>query len=174
MNPSQRINQDSGKVEYYTPPEIVEAARKTMGSIGFDPFSSDIANRTVKAFSFRTIASGELTFTRPWGTTDNRQTVWMNHPFSRAMNRRCIDKLISEFMLGNVRAACCITFASTSEAWFRPLLDYPQCYLSPRTNYLDEHGNKVRGVTKGSVVTYLGYDLDRFRIAFETLGVVKV
>ncbi len=179
MNPAQHINQDSGKVEYYTPPEIIEAARATMGSIDFDPFSCEIADRTVKAeLGFFTKEHGEMVFQIGWNVWPGGRagTVWMNHPFSRAMNKRCIDKLISEFKAGNVHAACCITFASTSEAWFRPLLDYPQCYLSPRTNYLDEHGNKVRGVTKGSVVTFLGPDsmLPAFRQHFGPLGAIKV
>ena len=180
MNAAQRINQDSGKVEYYTPPEIIEAARAAMDGIDLDPFSSDIANLNVKAEVYFTKDHGELTFTEDW-RLDRRNpwkkgipSVWMNHPFSRTMNARCIQKLIHEFKKTHIRAACCITFASTSEAWFRPLMDYPQCFLSPRTNYLDEHGNKVRGVTKGSVVTYLGYDIDRFRRAFEKLGKVKV
>ena len=176
MNPAQRINQDSGKVEYYTPPEIIEAARATMGSIDLDPFTCATANKTVKAPHIYTKRSGERVFIESWIVGGRPSNVWMNHPFSRTMNKRCIDKLISEFKAGNVHAACCITFASTSEAWFRPLLDYPQCYLSPRTNYLDEHGNKVRGVTKGSVVTFLGPDcmLPYFRERFRGLGRTKV
>lgn len=180
MNAVQHINQDSGKVEYYTPPEIIEAALDTMDGIDLDPFSSDIANLTVKAAVYFTKDHGELTFTEQWNL-DRRHpwkkgipSVWMNHPFSRTMNARCVQKLIHEFKKNHIRAACCITFSATSEAWFRPLMDYLQCFLSPRTNYLDKHGNKVRGVTKGSVVTYLGYDLTRFQIAFEQLGKVKV
>lgn len=168
------INQDSGKVEYYTPSNIIEAAREVLGAIDLDPFSSLAANATVKAYAYRTRISGERTFTDPWTVDGKRASVWMNHPFSRAMNARCIRKLIDEYEKHNVRAACCITFASTSEAWFRPLLDYPQCFLFPRTNYLDAQGNKVRGVTKGSVVTYLGPDTARFARVFSALGTVKV
>lgn len=129
MNPAQLINQDSGNVEYYTPPEIIEAARATMGNIDFDPFSCEAANRTIAAIWFSIKEDGELAFTRSWKFKE-QTTVWMNHPFSRAMNKRCIEKLIHEFKAGNIHAACCITFASTSEAWFRPLLDYPQCFPS--------------------------------------------
>ncbi len=173
----QLINQDSGKVEYYTPSNIIEAAREVMGSIDFDPFSCEAADRTVKAeLGFLTKEHGERAFEIAWNVWPGgmQATVWMNHPFSRAMNKRCIEKLISEFKAGNISAACCITFASTSEAWFRPLLDYPQCFLFPRTNYLDAQGNKVRGVTKGSVVTYLGPDTARFARVFSALGTIKV
>lgn len=92
MTASQLINQDSGSVEYYTPPEIIEAARATMGSIDTDPFSCEIANRTVKAAIIFTKEDGESTFNLEW-----HGNIWMNHPFSRAMNKRCIEKLIHEF-----------------------------------------------------------------------------
>ena len=46
-NAATLINQTSGKVEYYTPADIVEAARRVMGSIDLDPASSPAANETV-------------------------------------------------------------------------------------------------------------------------------
>lgn len=105
------------------------------------------------------------------------QTVFMNMPFRRETNAQWINKFISEFEYGNVSSALCITFASTSEKWFRPLLDHPQAFLSPRTNYLLPDGSVMRGVTKGSVVTLLTDSmkvLARFRTHFSPLGVVKV
>lgn len=126
-------------------------------------------------------------------------TVWMNHPFGSSQqpckagccraecvgrgwhtasylpgNREWIGKLIEEYKRGNFVQACCTTFAATSETWARPLLQYPTCFLAPRTNYLDESGREVKGVTKGSTVTYLGPDLDRFAWEFCVYGEVKV
>lgn len=152
-NAAQLINQDSGDTDYYTPAPIVDAARLTMGGIDLDPASSEIANRTVKATNY---------FSRDglsqiwWGR------VWMNHPFARGANADWIDTLVGSYELGAVSQACCITFASTSERWFQPLLNYPQCYLSPRTNYYLADGSVKRGVTKGSVVTYLGSNIGPF------------
>lgn len=165
MDNAQRINQTSGKVEYYTPPSIIEAARKTMGRIDLDPCSSAKANETVKAKKFYS----QDGLTRMW-----MGRVWMNHPFSRKENPLWVDKLIYEYKHGLVEAACCITFASTSEAWFTPLLRHPQCFLIPRTNYLLPNGEIFRGVTKGSVVTYLGKNVQLFREHFEKLGVIKI
>ena len=65
-------------------------------------------------------------------------------------------------------------FLDEGESWFKPLLDHPQCYLHGRTNYYDQTGNKVRGVTKGSVITYLGKDIKAFYEAFKHLGTIKV
>ena len=162
ISPHLLINQSSGNVEIYTPSAIIEAARRTMSGIDLDPASSETANLRVKATRFFTQAD------------DGLSKVWQNHPFSRALNAKWINKLVSEYKAGNITAACAICFASTSEKWFRPLLDYPQCFLTPRTNYLLPDGTVYRGVTKGSVVTYLGSDTASFAREFAALGVVKI
>lgn len=169
MNSAQLINQTSGDVEIYTPQRIVDAAREAMGgTIELDPASSFEANIIVKAQFYLTKDDDGLS--KRW----HCGTLWMNHPFSRAGNAKWINKLLESFKRGDVGMACCITFASTSEEWFRPLLDYPQCFLWPRTNYMRPDGTVYRGVTKGSVVTYLGEDVLAFKAAFYGLGTVKV
>lgn len=174
MNAAQHINQSSGNVEIYTPGNILEAARLTLGAFDLDPASSSAANERVMAARIFTQADDGLS--QPWSGR-----IWMNHPFGKKDkktghpgNSAWIDKLESEFVAGNVTAACCICFASTSEKWFRPLLFRPQCFLSPRLNYLLPNGSVYRGVTKGSVVTYFGYSPARFAKAFAALGVVKI
>lgn len=169
MNQShQLINQDSGSVEYYTPSEIVEAARICMGGIDIDPFSCERANQVVQAAHFFTKEDDGL-------TKDWNGRIWINHPFSRKNNLICIDKLFLEHTKHMVEA-CCITFASTSEAWFQPLLRRPQCYMSPRVRYQNPDGTIFQSPPKGSVVTYVGpgSGLTRFASAFQHLGVIKV
>lgn len=80
---------------------------------------------------------------------------------------------MAEYKAGATTQACCITYACTSERWFQPLLAFPMCFLVPRTNYYLPDGTLKRGVTKGSVVTYLGSGVARFRAHFASLGVVK-
>lgn len=167
MKNHQHINQDSGNTEWYTPIDIIEAARQTMGFITLDPFSSAKANENVKASIYFT--KDEDGFIKSW-----KGSVWCNHPFSRENNKRIANKVISEYESGNIRECCMITFAATSESWFKPLLKYPQCFLWGRTNYYDENGNKVKGVTKGSVVTYIGENVECFYENFKHLGEVKV
>lgn len=167
MTSDELINQTSGKTEYYTPQPIIEAARTCLGGIDLDPASSELANQRVKARRFFTEAENGLQ--QIWN-----KTVWMNHPFSRAQNKLWIARLEHFYSSGYVTAACCITFACTSEQWFQPLLRRPQCFLVPRTNYYLPNGKLKKGVTKGSVVTYFGPDLEAFKDAFAKLGVVKV
>jgi phage N-6-adenine-methyltransferase len=168
MNNHQLINQTSGRTEWYTPPEIIEAARRTMGEIDLDPASSEHANLTVLADRIYTEANNGLL--QSW-----EGNVWLNHPFSRQYNADWINKLISEYENGNIDQACCITYASTSEQWFRPLMSYPICFIHGRTNYIDpDTGKPANGVTKGSCVTYLGDNVDRFAYEFRELGTVLV
>ena len=196
MTNAKLINQSSGKTEYYTPTEWTDAARKCLGFIELDPASSVVANQSVKAQRIYTIDQDGLS--KPW----KAKTLWMNHPFHRG-ERACpsdhskckkvtcvkrghhitkdipsnidwIQKLICEYESGNVEEAICITFANTSEAFFRALLKYPQCMPNGRVQYRNPNGSISNSVTKGSAVTYLGSNLDRFIEAFKPLGTIKI
>jgi DNA N-6-adenine-methyltransferase (Dam) len=167
VNNASLINQDSGDVEYYTPEFVVEAVRQVMGCIDLDPASCAEANKTVKAVEYYTLEADGLT--KSW-----YGHVFMNHPFSRMGNKPWIAKLVNEYKYGNVVQACCICYASTSEGWFQPLFDYPICFLSPRTDYYDKDGKKKNGVTKGSVVAYLGRSPGKFYRVFRSLGRVML
>lgn len=191
MQSHQLINQTSGIVEYYTPTKIAEAARRVMGRIDLDPASSIAANEFIKAERIFTEADNGLA--HEWFGK-----VWMNHPFHAGWNacddacqrKTCekrghvyhdipsnedwISKLETGYKHSRVVEACCITFAATSERWFQPLLKRPQCFLSPRTNYLLPDGSTLKGVSKGSAVTYYGEHVDRFAAEFCAFGQVKV
>lgn len=188
----QLINQTSSDVEYYTPVEIVEAARRVMGGIDLDPASSENANRIVRAAQIYTAYDSGLE--RGWPGK-----IWMNHPFGRAEetceivcekkiknkkhvchdydlygNAAWINYLEGEYLAARTVEAHCITYACTSEAWFQPLMKRPQCYLTPRTNYRLPDGTIKKGVSKGSVVTYYGTNLEAFAREYAPLGTIKV
>lgn len=167
MKNHQNINADSGSDEYFTPSEIVDAARRVMGSIDLDPASSLVANQKVKAARIFTLADNGLS--QQW-----EGTVWLNHPFGKTTNKTWISKICSEYASGRIPAAICICFASTSEQWFRPLLVQPQCFIHRRTNYFLPDGTLKKGVTKGSVVTYFGRNVKQFAIEFSEIGTVKI
>lgn len=163
MNKAQLINQTSGCVEWYTPPYIIEAVRKTLGLIELDPASSPKANEIVQADKYYTIQDDGLCL--PW-----MGQIFLNHPFGKTDNAIWIKKLVGEYNLGHISEACCITYACTSEKWFQPLFNYPMCFISPRVNYIGVDGKTVKGVTKGSVVTYMGNFEYDFIKGFDGLG----
>ena len=163
MNPAQLIHQDSGNQEWMTPQFVIECARGVLGVIDLDPASSALANERVIAcryFDKETDGLNQEWFGR----------VFLNHPFGRHSNPDWISKFVGEYDSGRVDEAINICFAATSEGWFAPLMRYPQCYLRPRTQYVLPNGETARGVTKGSVVTYLGPNVDRFFEVFRARG----
>lgn len=200
MQAHQLINQDSRNYEYYTDPAYTNLARQLLGGIELDPASSPAANRHVKADRIFTIDDDGLS--QPWTC----KTLWINHPFSRGearcttdrskcnkkvckdrgyhideripSNKEWIDKLVNSFKTGAIRGeALSITYAATSETWFRPLQQYPQVYLVPRCNYFLPNGKIKKGVTKGSVITFLTRERDRihdFQSIFGNYGEVHV
>jgi hypothetical protein len=215
MTAHKLINQSSGNTEWYTPLEIVAAARRAMGGIDLDPASSQRANDCiVKATRFYE-APGYSQYIDP--AIDTRLPVrhyhgqggldrewhgriWLNHPFGNgesACKPGCkkkvcpkrgyhlgtdlpgsaywIRELLHEVMMGNVTEAYTICFAATSENWFKPLKIFPMCLIDGRVNYLDpETLQPVRGVTKGSVVFYLGTNLNAFYDNFKQFGAIYV
>lgn len=161
------ILQDSGNTEHYTPPHIIEAARKAMGGIDLDPASCATANAVVKARKFYTVADDGLA--QPWNGR-----IWLNWPYSRKGNPAWVSKLMREYKEGRVQQACCICYASTSERWFHHLLKLPQCFLFARTRFIGSDGKVQPAPTKGCVVTYFGANVQGFAGAFQGLGEVKV
>lgn len=127
MNAVNRVHQDSGQVEWYTPSPIIEAAREVMGEIDLDPASSAAANETVGADRFYTRDDDGLT--QPF-----YGRVWLNPPFSDAA--RFVARLVAEYEAGRVREACVITFASLDTEWARRLAAFPRWYPEGRLAYV--------------------------------------
>lgn len=65
-------------VEHYTPPEIVEAARATMGGIDYDPASCAEANKIVRARAFTAPPLNGLDV--PWDLEGAPTKVFLNPP----------------------------------------------------------------------------------------------
>lgn len=153
MDNAQLINQDSGDTEYLTPREIVAVARQLMGGIDLDP-ACEYEAAVYQGYGPETLYFGKEQngLSQVWA---NR--VWMNHPFSRAENHLWIGKLVAGYQERAIPQACCITFASVSEAWCQPLLaNGMQFFFRGRINYIDPvTGQPKRGATKGSMFTWL-------------------
>lgn len=193
MTNEQLVNQSSGDVEKYTPSYIINAARVVMPIIHLDPASCQNANEIVGALRYFTKKDDGLS--KPWLA----QNVWLNHPYGKpektckatctkkkcrirgfcisediAGNEDWINKFINEYKLKHFEQGCCLTFASTSEGWHQPLLNFPQCFIRGRVSHILASGEAQDGTPKGSCVTYLGPNVKEFAAAFGHLGRVKV
>jgi DNA N-6-adenine-methyltransferase (Dam) len=159
------VGANSGVPEWYTPADLIDAARDVLGSIDLDPASSPLANETVKAERYYTVDDDGLT--RPWAGQ-----VWMNPPYTAGLVDRFVAKLLDEFHAGNVTAALVLTNNSTDTRWWQSLARRSRvCCLAGRVRFLDEDGNP--GVPlQGQTVCYLGDDTSLFTERFDEFGVV--
>ncbi|MEH6711602.1 MAG: DNA N-6-adenine-methyltransferase [Paraglaciecola polaris] len=186
----QNVNQTSGNVEIYTPGNLIELAKRVMGPIDLDPASSIVANRTVGAAKIYTKRGnglakpwfGNVWMNHPWGAKENKckthcdKTICKKrgHHLTQALpgNAAWIEKLITEYESGKVKQGMCITYASTSEKWFKPLTDYPICFLHGRTSFLTPEGDELNQNTKGCAITYFGEQYSKFDTVFSEVGAV--
>jgi ParB family transcriptional regulator, chromosome partitioning protein len=102
----------TGNNEWYTPTEYIECARRVMNSIDLDPASNDIAQRTVKADRYFTVADDGLA--QEW-----QGRVWLNPPYSQPQIQQFIEKLVAEYESGRMSEAILLVNNSTDAKWFQ-------------------------------------------------------
>lgn len=93
------VGNNAGESEWFSKPELVDAAREVMGGIDLDPASTGIANEVIGALHFFTKDSNGLV--QPWAGR-----VWMNPPYSQPAIADFCDKLAHHFREGDVTEAC--------------------------------------------------------------------
>lgn len=136
----------SASAEHYTPRAIVEAARVALGgAVDLDPFSCALANRTVGAALFYSLAAGYDGFALPW-----HGRIFCNPPggkHGKASNqKRAWFRLASEYRAGRVTAAIFVCFdlgllqitQHAPPAGLALPLDFPICYPARRIAYLTD------------------------------------
>jgi ParB family chromosome partitioning protein len=104
-----------GDYEWYTPKEIVDAARQVMGGIDLDPASCGFANRIVKAKEFYTETEDGLS--KQWAA----DRLFLNPPFKDPIVRFFAEKLLESFRAGSVKQAVWLSNNSTDVRWWHQL-----------------------------------------------------
>ena len=160
--PHSHVANNSGNNEWYTPAEIIEAARKAMGSIDTDPASNDIAQKVVKSESYYTIETNGLDKT--W--TGN---VWLNPPYSGDLIGRFIDKLCYERC--NYEQAIVLVNNATETEWFNKIIGIASavCFLKSRVKFWMPDG-KTGAPLQGQALLYIGNNTQHFFTSFSCKG----
>ncbi len=144
--------------EWYTPGQIIAAARRVLGDIELDPASCALANQTVRADRFLT-----------WPA----RSVWLNPPYCKTAGVSNQElwtvKLIQEYEADQVEQALLLVNAATETRWFQRLFAYPMCFIRGRLRFTNPQ-NIDTGATVGSTVVYFGPLADLFFSAFDGLG----
>jgi phage N-6-adenine-methyltransferase len=159
------VSNNSGEAEWYTPPEFIAAARRTMGGIDLDPASAELPQQIVKAATYYTAETNGLD--KAWS-----QRVWLNPPYGTDLIRKFIGKLIGHFEAGDVPEAVVLVNNATDTVWFQMLAEVASCICFPkgRIKYLDSTGAPAKTPLQGQSILYLGDNTDAFCEHFEKFG----
>lgn len=156
----------SGSAEWYTPPEIIEAARMVMGGIDLDPATCDLAQETIGAAEYFTAEDSGLS--REWSGR-----TWLNPPFSDP--DPFIDKLLAGHASGEIPEAVLLTSNCTDTAWWHRALSRCSaiCFTRGRIHFYNS-GGVHRSPTNGQSLFYFGKDPGRFEEEFSQHGSVVI
>jgi ParB family chromosome partitioning protein len=152
-------------VEWYSPADIVEAARDVLGSIDLDPASCDIANGTVKASRIYTADDDGLAH-------DWRGNVFLNPPYRQPDIAQFAAKFANHAKAGDIRGIV-LTNNCTDTRWFSDLASVATAYCFPRfrCRYWQPDRDASTAL-QGQVIVYAGPEPDAFCRRFATLGLV--
>ncbi len=162
------VSHATGNYEWYSPSDVVEAARVVLGDIDLDPASSELANTKVGAARFFTLEEDGLS--QPW-----RGRVWMNPPFAQPA-----IGLFAEKLAASMRATC---RRRSSLSTTRPRPRGSRRWLPSRRRSAFRHGASSFGTLTATTPSrfpckakpcYFGRDVDRFCDGFEPFGQVWI
>jgi phage N-6-adenine-methyltransferase len=161
------VTKYTGEVEWHTPAQWVEAARRVLGAIDLDPASSDRAQETVAAKRHFTKEMDGLA--RPWAGR-----VWLNPPYAAGLVDRFVGKLVEHVRAGDVAAAVLLTDNRTETEWFHRAAGACQriCLKRGRISFVRPDGAGADASTSGSVFFYFGGHPDVFDDVFGPFGLL--
>ena len=157
--------------ECYTPGNIVDAARASLGgTIDLDPFSCREANKVVRAAHI--FSKKDDGFAQSWWGR-----ILLNPPFSFLRYGAVTDKVRLELKSGRVVAIVMVVNANVETAWFRALagLAARVCFLDRRVQFTRPNAKPgASGNTRAQAILYFGPFPFLFDKAFEQIGTLWV
>lgn len=158
------VAHNTGKSEWYTPPEYLAAARAVMGAIDLDPASSAIANETVRARRFYSKENDGLN--KEW-----RGRVWLNPPYTSELIGLFIEKLVVGIECGEVAEAIALVNNATETGWFNALIGVSSAIVFPRgrVKFLTPEGEPGAPL-QGQAIVYAGKSPQEFLDSFSAFG----
>ena len=161
------VANNSGNMEWYTPPEIIERARLVMGVIDCDPASTAQANEIIRADCFYTIEDDGIT--KPWNGC-----VWLNPPYGQPEIAQFAEAVVAKNAAREFDQACVLVNNATETNWFQSMLRdcTAVCFLKGRVKFIDCDGNATGAPLQGQALLYFGDDASVLQEHFGDLGVV--
>jgi ParB family chromosome partitioning protein len=126
--------------------------RSVLGSIDLDPFSSALANETVKADRFLTVADDALG-DAPWCVSP--VTAFLNPPYGKGV----IDAAVARFLIAlpGLSSAIVLVNNATETHWFQKLIQTCNvaCFVNHRIAFVSPDNKQESGNTRGQVFMLL-------------------
>lgn len=156
----------TGDNEWYTPAEVVDAARQVLGVIDLDPASSEQAQRNVQAMQYFSLADDGLK--RMW-----HGNVWLNPPYAQPFIEEFADKMIAEIAACRVKTAIMLTHNYTDTAWFQKLAVAASaiCFTRGRIRFESPTGD-LASPTQGQAFFFFGANPGQFFEVFRPFGFI--
>jgi ParB family transcriptional regulator, chromosome partitioning protein len=160
--------------EWYTPPWIIEKARRLLGRIDLDPASCQRSQEWIKAFWWYGLdhpqASNRDGLAMPWAGR-----VGLNPPYGKAQGKsnaeRWSGRLMEEYAKGNVSAALLLVNSTHGYRWYEHLWrSYPCCLLEERVQFVGADGLTHGPAKRGQTLVYMGPYVDGFGETFAPYG----
>jgi len=158
------LNPKASIQDYFTPSELVDAAREAMGGIDLDAASHWIANRTHKIPDYFDI--NRSAFDNPW-----HGRVWLNPPYGD--NAPWFREIERYAKCGDVTQLCMLSpvWAFTTHL-ARPVMDLSSAFLllSPTPKFWGNSQGRT-GTNNPHGILYIGPRRDEFLRAFADHGI---
>ena len=160
--------------EWLTPPDVIDRARATMGSIDTDPATCAIANAWIGARLCYSKAIDGLNLQYPW-----EGNVWLNPPYGQGQNSAGMfcTRLIRKLEVGNVTAAItCLNLNSAGAHWFDHVWAHATRHLiwRGRIDFISPDNSADSSPSKGTILSYFGGDPAAFDAQFKDVGTLLV
>lgn len=157
-------SQKAGVQDYFTPPEIVDAARRAMGGIDLDAASHPLANRTHKIPDY--FHTGRSAFDNDW-----YGRVWLNPPYGN--NAPWFERILHFVEAGAVEQLCMLSPMWAFQTKIaRPMMERTSglILLSPTPKFWGNKDPEKTGRNDPHGVVYIGPNGQQFHHAFAPFG----
>lgn len=158
--------------ENYTDSKDLELIHQFYGYPDLDPFSCELANRTVKAKKYFTAKDDG--FRQDWRQA---KTLWLNPPYSVGFVEKVVDKLIQTLNKTEIEAFL-LTNTDNSTDWYEKALGRCDRFILPHTRltfYSPKRAMEGKRQNQNRVsqtLFYFGLQPQRVEVVFRHWGTV--
>ena len=158
---------------WHTPKHVVEMVREVLGSIDYDPFSCDEAQRTVRAKFYNTL---DFSVYGPQPENLDWHTMFLNPPYGRGTYAKAVKKGL-ELALSGGKSTIALTNNSTETKATQALLaaSCSICLPNKRIAFTNDDGKAISSNTRGQIIYLITDSIsvkEKFKEVFCSFGLI--